>query len=274
MSKKEKYEERIRRLRPIDDVFFEVLAQDPKVCEEILRVILEDPVLEVISVETQKSIRNLYGRSLRLDALCILGTGEQVNVEVQRSDQDNHLKRVRYHASCVTASVTQPGDRFENVPTVYIIYISEFDVFGLNRTIYHIQNRIEETGTAVDDGLYRIFVNAAVNDGSDIADLMKCFVQTEATDPKYPRFAERVHMLKHSEGGKQVMSSVVDEIRDEAIREGKKEGKREGKKEEALNLARKYFEQGLDMKNAKAIFKTLTEKELMEIRDSVRLVKL
>ena len=43
----------------------------------------------------QSSERNLYGRSVRLDALCILGNGKKCNVEVQRSNKDHHLKRVR-----------------------------------------------------------------------------------------------------------------------------------------------------------------------------------
>ena len=86
-------QERIRDLRPIDDVFFEVLARNVSVCQEMLRTILEDDSLVVTSVITQSDERNLYGRSVRLDALCTLGNGTKVNVEVQRSDNDNHLKR-------------------------------------------------------------------------------------------------------------------------------------------------------------------------------------
>ena len=86
-------QERIRDLRPNDDVFFEVLARNVSVCQEMLRTILEDDSLVVTSVITQSDERNLYGRSVRLDALCTLGNGTKVNVEVQRSDNDNHLKR-------------------------------------------------------------------------------------------------------------------------------------------------------------------------------------
>ncbi len=40
----------IQQLKPIDDDFFEKLAEDISVCEEILRVIMEDPELKVIRV--------------------------------------------------------------------------------------------------------------------------------------------------------------------------------------------------------------------------------
>lgn len=71
---------KVEPFRPIDDVFFEALAQNPKVCQEILRVILEDDKLIVDEVITQCSEKNIYGRSVRLDALCTLGTGEKCNI--------------------------------------------------------------------------------------------------------------------------------------------------------------------------------------------------
>ena len=59
----------------------------------MLRTILEDDELVVQDVITQNSEKNLYGRSVRLDALCTLGNGEKCNIEIQRSDNDDHLRR-------------------------------------------------------------------------------------------------------------------------------------------------------------------------------------
>lgn len=95
----EQKKQKVKDLRPIDDVFFEVLADDIPFCQEILRTILEDDKLIVNDVIVQSSERNLYGRSVRLDALCTLGNGEKCNIEVQRSNNDDHLKRVRFNAS-------------------------------------------------------------------------------------------------------------------------------------------------------------------------------
>ena len=47
--------EKVKDLRPIDDVFFEKLAQNKAVCQEILRVLLEDRKLIVHNVITQSS---------------------------------------------------------------------------------------------------------------------------------------------------------------------------------------------------------------------------
>lgn len=144
LTLKEKIE-KVKNLRPIDDVFFEVLAKNPNVCQEMLRVILDDDTLVVNDVITQASERNIYGRSVRLDALCTLGNGVKCNIEVQRSDNDNHLKRARFNASSITVKDSKPGDTFEDIIELYIVYISEFDFFKGKKTIYHVESVLKET---------------------------------------------------------------------------------------------------------------------------------
>lgn len=208
---------RVAKLRPIDDVFFEALAQNPKVCQEILRVILEDDKLVVNDVITQNSERNIYGRSVRLDALCTLGTGEKCNIEVQRSDNDDHLRRARFNASVITAINSDPGTKFENVKDVCIVYISQFDVFKQGKTIYHVDKMIRETGTYVDDGLREIFVNTAVNDGSDISKLMSCFLAETVNNPKFPELSKEVKRLKETKGGLDIMCDIMEQYNQEAV---------------------------------------------------------
>lgn len=225
-DKFQKTRERISRFRPIDDTFFEKIAEDSSVCEEILRVILQDNKLKVIDVIPQKSIKNLQGRSVRLDALCIREDGSYCNIEIQRSNNENHLKRARYHSSCITANVTDPGVNFDRIPDVSIIYISEFDVFKLKRCIYHVEPAITETKDILDNGLHEIFVNTAVDDGSEIAELMSCFLQTEINNDKFPKLTWRTHYLKHDEEGLKIMCAISEEF----IEEGRKEGKLEERK--------------------------------------------
>ena len=230
----EEKKERVEGFRPIDDVFFEVLADDREVCQEILRTILEDKALIVEEVIVQRSVRNIYGRSVRLDALCILGDGAKCNIEVQRAHSDNHLKRARYNAASIVTKNTEPGERFEkNVPRVIIVYISERDFLGYGRTIYHIDKVIWENGEPIDDGLQEVFVNTCIDDGTDIAGLMRCFMQQEVHDPRFPKLSSRVYYLKEQEGGVSAMCEIMDKYMEEAkaagIKEGREAGMREGK---------------------------------------------
>lgn len=232
MSKKriipETTEEKIKLiapLRPIDDIFFEVLATDKLVCQEIIRTILQDDKIIVEEVIVQDSLKNIYGRSVRLDALCILGNGTRCNVEVQRSDNDNHLKRVRLNASSITVKDSVVGEKFEGIKDVIIIYISQFDFLGKGLCTYHIDKVIRETGDVVDDGLSEIFVNTAIDDKSDIAELMKCFLQQKVNNPKFPELSRKTEEIKETGRGASTMCDFMEKYMEESKAEGIAEGK-------------------------------------------------
>lgn len=219
-EKFERIRERIQGYRPIDDTFFEKIAEDPEVCEELLQVILEEPKLRVLEVIPQKSVKNLQGRSVRLDALCKRENGRFCNIEVHRAKDEHPLKHVRYNASCITANIVDPGEKFENVPEVSMVYISEFDVFDLKRTIYHVEPTIIETSDSLDNGLHEVYVNTAVDDGSEISELMQCFLQTDVNNRKFPKLSKRVYYFKHDEEGIKDMCVISEEFRKEGISEG------------------------------------------------------
>ena len=227
----EEKREKVKNLRPIDDVFFEVLARNVKVMQEILRTILEDHELVVEDVIVQNDERNLYGRSVRLDALCILGNDVRCNVEVQRADNDDHFRRVRFNESIITVKDSQAGTGFKDIPDVYVVYISESDFIGEGHTIYHVNKIIAETGQLVEDGTKEIYVNATVDDGTDIANLMSCFTRREVVNSKFPELSAEVKNLKNTEGGLNAMCKVMEYYEGIARQEGRAEGREEGRKE-------------------------------------------
>lgn len=233
----EKRVEKVRDFRPIDDAFFEVLAQNKEVCQEMLRVFLEDAELIVNSVITQSSKKNLYGRSVRLDALCTLGSGIKCNIEVQRADNDNHLKRVRFNASTITVRESEPGEKFDDVIELYVVYISEFDFLKGGKTIYHVDKVLRETGTVIDDGLHEIFINTVIDDGTDIADLMSCFMKKEVKNPKFPALTAEMTRLKETEGGVQAVCDVMKKYEDIAVRN------------ERIEMVKKMIEKGYSKEN-------------------------
>ena len=56
----------IDELRPIDDTFMQKLGEDSAFCEELLRVVLSNQKLKVISNITQKAIHNINSKYQRL----------------------------------------------------------------------------------------------------------------------------------------------------------------------------------------------------------------
>ncbi len=218
-EKQENKLQKIRQLRPIDDSFFQRLAEDKEVCQEILRVILNDKELIVTEVIPQNSVKNLYGRSVILDVLCIRGDGKKCNVEVEKNDNKNHFKRSRYNAACITTNIMDPGEEFENVPDVDVVYISAFDFINLGKVIYHVNPTITETGTVVDNGHREIYVNTQIKDNSEVSELMQCFLQTNVDNDKFPKLSDKVKYYKEDERGVKVMCKFVEECREEGREE-------------------------------------------------------
>ena len=262
------YEEKIAdimSLRLIDDVFFEAFAANHKAVQEILRVILEDDKLTVLDVITQGSERNIYGRSVRLDALCTLGNGTKCNIEVQRSNNDDHVRRARFNGSMITVRESEPGEKFEDVTNVLIVYISESDIFKGGKTIYHVKKILEETGEPFDDGFNEIFVNTAVNDGSLIADLMACFVKREMQDERFPETSAEVRRLKTTEGGLSAMCEIMERYKEEARLEGIAEGKAQGIAEGQITMVIKLVKKNLLSKEIAAQELNITPEKLEEL---------
>ena len=200
----------VQKLRPIDNAFFPVLGQDPGVMEEILRVILNDNTLTVEKVIAEYTLPNLPGRGVRLDSFCETGDGHRINVEVQKADDDDHIRRCRYNAAGMTWKEAEKGTRFKDLPDVCVVYITEHDFLHGGRTVYHVDKILRENGSIIDDGSSVIYVNTAVNDGSAISDLMRCFLQKTVNDPRFPRLSEKVHQYKNTEKGAAEMCEELE----------------------------------------------------------------
>ena len=247
MPDKKNFEKYAKLLNPIDDLMFCKMAEHKEFCEEILRVILEDDGLTVVEAIPQWHGKNLSGRSVVLDAKCVTGDGRQINIEVQKADDDNHLKRARYNAAVLTTNVSQTGKRFEFIPDVCIVFISKFDIFDGGLPLYHIDKVVRETGQVIEDGLTEIFVNY---DGSKPARLMKLFTENDAySNDEFPVTSELKSRLKSSEGGSRVMNEILEKLISDEKRKsekrGRKEGKIEGANEEKLRIAKDMKASGL-----------------------------
>ncbi len=247
----------VAALRPIDDALLHKLLEDPRVCEEILRVMTGHSELVVEQVIVQDSLKNLVGRSVVLDALCTLADKRKVNIEVQRADKVDHFRRARYHAALVTAYHTPKSVEFSDVADVTVVYITEKDVLKAGRTMYHVKNAVRETGESVEDGQRFIYVNAEVDDGTRVSELMKCFLQTEVDNEHFPRLSEKMKCFKEEEKGANEMNKVLEEWA------------RERYVDEMEESARSLLGNGVPYEVVKNSIRQISPERLKEIMDEV-----
>lgn len=254
MTNRQEVMKRVEALNVIDDALFQKMAEDAGFCEEVLSTILGQQVI-ILELYKQDSVKNLQGRSVIIDARCLLEGGVISIIEVQKENDDDHILRVRYETSCVTANITDPGTKFKDVPNVISIFISKFDIFKRGKTVYHIDRTIRETGEINDNGLQEIYVNTKVDDGTDIAELMRIFKEHSAYDfKKFPKTSARKYQFLESEGGKEQMCEIVEDYA----------------REQAAKHARKFFEKGASFEMVKECIDSLSEEVLRKIYESVK----
>jgi predicted transposase/invertase (TIGR01784 family) len=219
-------------LRLIDDAFFSACFDDNvDDVQYILRIILEKSDLKVLKVETQKSVENMYGRSVRFDVFATDTKGKLYNIEVQRADSGAIPQRARYNSVMLDYHELKKQEKFKELPESFVVFITEKDVIGDGLKIYHADRIIRETGKEFSDGTHIIYVNGAYKGeaGKPLDDLIHDFFCANPEEMRHKQLAKRVAFFKENKGGVNSMSSIIAEFFKDEIAVAKAEGKAEGK---------------------------------------------
>ena len=217
--------QRLRGFRLLDDDFMTKVFEDISCAELLLRIILNDEGIRVLEAHSQRGIKNLQGRSVKLDILAVDSHNRVFNVEVQRSDRGAGAKRARYNSALIDANVTEPGDQYEDLNETFVIFITENDVMKAGLPIYHIDRVVRETGKLFEDEEHIIYVNSQIKDETKLGRLMHDFSCTDAKDMYNKVLADRVRYFKEDERGVDIMCREMEIMRNQAHEEGIEKGR-------------------------------------------------
>ena len=232
--------ERLQRLRLMDDDFMTICFDNYiEGAELLLKIILDRDDLKVSEVKTQKELKNIQGRSVRLDIHATDKQGNKYDIEIQRADKGANKERARYHSALLDSSMLNPNDDFTGLRENYVIFITENDVLGMNEPIYHIERTVLEHNVQFNDGEHIIYVNGSIRtDDSALGKLMSNFYCTKADGMYYKELSDKVRHYKESEEGVKAMCDIWEEVKNEGKIEGKIEGKLEASIENAKTMLR------------------------------------
>ncbi len=247
--------EMLKKFCLMDDEFMTKCFEGDTVCIQlVLRIVLGKPDLIVTDVRTQVFVKNLMNRSVRLDVLATEGDGKKINVEIQRSDKGAGRKRARFNSSMLDVNLLRMGEDFEELVETWVVFITERDVLGKGKPLYHIERYIVDTNERFGDGSHILYVNGAYRDESPLGKLMHDFFCANPADMYYDVLADRVRFFKESKEGVTIMSRMIEEMRrqeraegieigvergiQKGIQKGRAEGREEGFDESLLESIR------------------------------------
>ncbi len=173
--------ERIKSLRLIDDELMTVVfSGDKKATELLIRILLNRNDLRVTKSMTQEQKHNLFGRSVTLDIVAEDIFKTEYNIEIQRADAGAGGKRIRYHQAMLDSHTLKKSTDFDKLPTLYIIFILEHDLFKRGKPIYFVNKTIDikdEEGNYLpfDDACNIMYINGQYRGDNPLGKLMHDF---------------------------------------------------------------------------------------------------
>lgn len=228
----------LEQLTLLSDVFMSVVLSDLGACQHVVRILTGDHEIRLKSVRTQYVISKAVTRGARLDVLAEEQKSTLYHLEIENTDTMDHPRRTRFYGALTDSGLLRKGAGYSALPDRRIFYISRTDIWKKGYTVYEEEKRFRQTGLLHEDGAHVTYVNAAVDDGSRIAKLMRYFRTADPFDDSEGELSKRVRFLKTEEGGREIMCEIMEKIREEGRKEGRKSGFLESSRKTALNLNR------------------------------------
>ncbi len=148
---------------------FAAAMEDEETCKLFIETILDEQ-LGNITVKSERMIMyNSDFRCVRLDVFAS-EVKRDFNVEMQNENEYNLPKRSRYHQAEMDLSSLKPGQDFNDLKPIVIIFVCNFDPFGDGLYRYTYETTCIETGKPLGDEVKKIFISTKGKNKEQVPD--------------------------------------------------------------------------------------------------------
>ena len=220
-----------------DNFLFAAVMQQGDNCKKFLEMLLKFKINRIDILYEKTIIYNPEYKGIRLDVYAKGDDHICYNIEMQVLS-DKLPKRSRYYHSQMDMELLSSGESYDTLPDTYVIFICDFDPFGLQRYCYNFESRcLEDNTLSLGDGSKSIFLSTKGNNSSDISPELLSFLTfirenqpedlRDYHDAYVTQLQDTIYQIKRSkELGSRFM--LLEIMLDEKYREGKTEGLTEG----------------------------------------------
>ena len=238
---------KLQDLNLMDRFLFSEVIESAEAYKIILEIILEREInFKGEPVAENEKRKELLGKIARLD-VCAIGDDDRVyNAEVQKENENNMHKRMRYYGALMTSKLLPEGTiDYNRLSDLCMIVIAGFDMGGEGKYRYTVRRMYEGyPDKEVYDGEVIIYLNTKGKDlegvSSELIAMLEYFEETtddKALSSGYERIIrlnEIVSSIKaNDEIGVKYMNAYEERMHDiqEAREQGEKTGEERGRTE-------------------------------------------
>ena len=225
-----------------DLMFCHVLSSRPDLAKSFLETILNIKIDSLKVVESQKTLNYSPDvHSIRLD-VCLKGSKDVFDVEMQLGKARDIEKRMRYYQSVITAEDLKSGEDYKKLKNCYIIFICEEDPFSKGDVLYRFSMKCENHDDVFyDDGAHNVvFCYNGFN--KRISEELKNLQSYLKTGEVFDNLTNELHNEVEKTNRNEVfrrktmtieekLRMVAEDAREEGVQIGLEKGKQEGIKE-------------------------------------------
>ena len=156
---------------------FPAALEDPVTCRLVLECMVEEPIEELsVKVEYTK-LYNSEFKCIRLDVFSKDKVTEVAyNLEMQNKNNYNLPLRSRYYQAQLDVANLEPGDDYQDLKPLYVIFICNFDPFGMDLYRYTFAMQCKERDFPLNDGVKRIFFNTKGKNANEVPSILLDFL--------------------------------------------------------------------------------------------------
>ena len=272
---------KLQDLNLMDRFLFSELIESAEAYKIILEIILEKEInFKGEPIAENEKRKELLGKIARLD-VCAIGDDNRVyNAEVQKENENNMHKRMRYYGALMTSKLLPEGTiDYNRLSDLCMIVIAGFDMGGEGKYRYTVRRMYEGyPDKEVYDGEVIIYLNTKGKDlegvSSELIAMLEYFEETTddvALSSGYERIIrlnEIVSSIKaNDEIGVKYMNAYEERMHDiqEAREQGEKTGEERGRTEGLeAGIAQGEASKALEMAKAMKI-KNYPDDEIAEL---------
>lgn len=247
-----------------NQLVFALVMQDEKCCADLIERILDRKVRQVnivnrIEIDYEKSIiLTPQTKYVRLDVL-LEGDDTWYDLEMQCENEGNIPKRTRYIHGIMDAQELEPGDDYNKLKKNFVIFICCFDPLGEGEPLYFFEMFDMKNDLSLGDDSYTILLNSKARKGEVSERLKNLFdyINTNKVAENDSLICELDEAVqKWNKGDKMDMlltatqkdQAIKEErARQEGIAEGRAEGMAAGERKRALEDAKAFLEEGINV---------------------------
>ena len=252
---------KLQDLNLMDRFLFSELIESSEAYKIILEIILEREInFKGEPIAENEKRKELLGKIARLD-VCAIGDDNRVyNAEVQKENENNMHKRMRYYGALMTSKLLPEGTiDYNRLSDLCMIVIAGFDMGGEGKYRYTVRRMYEGyPDKEVYDGEVILYLNTKGKDTAGVSNELIAMLEyfEETTDDvalssgyeRIIRLNEIVSSIKASdEIGVKYMNAYEERMHDiqEAREQGEEIGRSEGEASKALEMAKALKAKGV-----------------------------